>query len=352
MTVCATMIARNEERILLRCLGSLVGIVDCAVIVDTGSTDTTRDMIRDFKDFPIHLHERPWVGFGHNRTEAINLARPHGEFLLRVDCDQTIAGTLPDLTADGYNVLLHHGTLRYRQVVLFKSSLPWKYVGAAHEYLGCDVPHKSIDCNTLIVTEHADSSRRTSGEKFRAGTLALEAEHRKDPTNTRTVFYLARNCEDMGRKDEAIHYYKLRTAMNGGYDDEVFYSYFRLGLLTDDLSQYFQAWQLCPHRWEPVYHACLLLRSKHQHEASYALSKRALATCNPDGLFVSSPVYEYLLLFEHSISSFHVGEYAESIAAGEELLTRETMPGNFRDAVKRNLTYPRDKIRGKMKVAV
>lgn len=342
MTVCATMIVKNEEAVLRRCLDSLVGIVDRASIVDTGSTDATVKIIGEFKGFPITLHQRLWRGFGPSRTEAIDLARGDGDadYLLRVDADQTISGELPDLIADAYSVAIHHGTLRYRQPVLFRTSMPWRYVGATHEYLACDAPFTTVDCDSLIVTEHADSSRRASGAKLADDLAALEQQFKIDPFDARNVFYLARTYEDAGRCNDAILHYRLRAGINRGYGDEVFYSLFRIAALTDDLCGYLCAWQLCPHRWEPVYHACLHFRTRQLYASSYALSTQAMRVNQPVGLFVSAPVYDYLLLFEHSISAHYVGEYAEAVKCGEELLRRE-LPSDIRAAVERNLQFPR-----------
>ena len=45
------MIVKNEERFLRGCLESVRGVVDEMVIVDTGSTDGTQDLVRVFDAF-------------------------------------------------------------------------------------------------------------------------------------------------------------------------------------------------------------------------------------------------------------------------------------------------------------
>ena len=42
ITVSLCMIVKNEEKILARCLDSLVDLMDEIIIVDTGSTDGTK----------------------------------------------------------------------------------------------------------------------------------------------------------------------------------------------------------------------------------------------------------------------------------------------------------------------
>ena len=75
-TVCLSMIVKNETKILHECLDSIHAHIDYWVIVDTGSTDGTQEYIKKYfeeKGIPGELHERPWVGFGHNRSEALDL---------------------------------------------------------------------------------------------------------------------------------------------------------------------------------------------------------------------------------------------------------------------------------------
>ena len=107
MTVAACLIVKNESLVIRRCLDSLRGLVQAVVIVDTGSTDDTLAVIRAMSiPAAMHLRQRPWINFAHNRTELLRLASPTADYLLLLDADYTVEGRLPQLTADAYSLLL------------------------------------------------------------------------------------------------------------------------------------------------------------------------------------------------------------------------------------------------------
>ena len=78
-TICLNMIVKNEAHVIERCLASARPLIDAWCIVDTGSSDGTQGTIRALMaGIPGTLHERPWKNFGHNRTEALQLAHAQG----------------------------------------------------------------------------------------------------------------------------------------------------------------------------------------------------------------------------------------------------------------------------------
>jgi glycosyltransferase involved in cell wall biosynthesis len=363
MTVAACLIVKNESQVIRRSLDSLRGLVQAVVIVDTGSTDGTLAVIRGL-DFPapIHLHQRPWINFAHNRTELLRLAAPAADYLLLLDADQTVEGHLPELSADAYSLLLRTPSLEFRKPLLIRSALPWRYEGAVHEYLVCDQATGAEPVDTLVIRDHADGGHRPPGcqPRWEWDAAVLEKELARDPVSPRNVFYLARSYDDLAlsRPDDpragewrqkALGRYRERSTM-AGYGDEAYYSLYRLGVLRladgDGLNYLLEAWQRCPHRWEPVHEAARWLNQRGLYQASYALSRQALARpAEPSGLFISPDVYDHLLLFEHSISAYYVGQDQESLDACNALLARP-LPLHIEAAVRRNLVFPQQRLSG------
>ena len=85
------MIVKNEAPVIRRCLNSVLPIIDRWVIVDTGSGDGTQEVIREhLRNVPGALFERPWRDFASNRSEALELARPNGDYTLIIDADDEL----------------------------------------------------------------------------------------------------------------------------------------------------------------------------------------------------------------------------------------------------------------------
>ncbi len=91
-TLCLCMIVKNEAAIIERCLRSVRPLLSTWVIVDTGSTDGTQDIIRRFfADLPGELHEKSWKNFSENRSEAMQLARGKADYTLVMDADDELS---------------------------------------------------------------------------------------------------------------------------------------------------------------------------------------------------------------------------------------------------------------------
>ena len=92
------MIVRDEERMLPRCLESLGGFVDEAVVLDTGSTDGTVALLEAetaggrFARFRWESHE--FRDFGSARQAALDLVTT--EWALWMDADESLSPELRD----------------------------------------------------------------------------------------------------------------------------------------------------------------------------------------------------------------------------------------------------------------
>ncbi|NBP85421.1 MAG: glycosyltransferase, partial [Mycobacteriaceae bacterium] len=216
------MIVRNEAHVVHEVLDCVAPYISSWVIVDTGSEDGTQDIIREHMaklGIPGELHERPWKNFGHNRSEALDLAAGHADYIWVIDADDLVVGT-PDfsqLSADSYTVRYGHeeGFTYWRQQI-FRDGLPWRYIGVVHEYVACDEPYQ----NTRLQGDYYVESRRLGGrnldpQKYARDRDLLLAELEREPEDSRSVFYLAQSYFDLGDFANARSWYMRRAEMGG-----------------------------------------------------------------------------------------------------------------------------------------
>jgi glycosyltransferase involved in cell wall biosynthesis len=80
------MIVKDEEKTIKRCLDSVKGIVDEIIIVDTGSTDNTKQIAKEYTD---KVYDYKW---NNNFAEARNYAASFasGEWILVLDADEYV----------------------------------------------------------------------------------------------------------------------------------------------------------------------------------------------------------------------------------------------------------------------
>lgn len=86
ITISLCMIVKNEEKILDRCLRTVVDLVDEIVIVDTGSTDTTKEIAARYTE---HIYDFQWIDdFSVARNFAFSKATK--EYIYSADADEVL----------------------------------------------------------------------------------------------------------------------------------------------------------------------------------------------------------------------------------------------------------------------
>jgi glycosyltransferase involved in cell wall biosynthesis len=85
----AVIITLNEEKNIGRCLASLRGVADEIVVVDSGSTDQTADLCRNFG---AKFVMEKWRGYGGQKNFANALAT--GDWILSLDADEALSPKL------------------------------------------------------------------------------------------------------------------------------------------------------------------------------------------------------------------------------------------------------------------
>jgi glycosyltransferase involved in cell wall biosynthesis len=347
--VCLNMIVKNEAHVIRRCLDSVRPFIDHWVIVDTGTTDGTQEIMRaHLNDIPGALYERPWRNFGYNRSEAIELAQGKADYILIMDADNLFCALdgwrWPDLTADGYHVTHRSSGTEYEMCVLVADRLPWRYVGVLHEYLTSNSPHRIERLSGPWIDRRHEGARSRSPDTYRKDAAMLEQALLEEPENARYTFYLAQSWRDANELVRARKAYRRRIAM-GGWDEEVWYSRYEVARLSERLGApaaevcraYLDAYQSRPSRAEPLCQLARYHRERNELALAYLFARQSVAITYPsDLLFIDDAVYRWKSLDELGIAAYWAGPLAEGEAAVERLLSEGYLPASERPRIEAN----------------
>jgi glycosyltransferase involved in cell wall biosynthesis len=357
-TVCLCMIVKNEAPVIARCLDSVRPIITHWVIVDTGSTDGTQDIIRDhLRGLPGTLYERPWKDFAFNRSEALELARPHGDFSLIIDADDALelpeGYRLPPLLDDCYMIQIRDNALAYQRKQLVNNRLRWFYRGVLHEFMESDGPHSTGQLDGVIMRRNHDGARRRDPETYRRDAAILERALKTESDQflrTRYTFYLAQSYRDCNEPEKAIRIYQKRSKL-GGWQDEVFVSLYQAAKLMEKLdypedeviAAYQAATDALPTRGEAIHAASRFCRLRKRYAQGYEIARAGLSLRAPSGgLFAEPWVYETGILDEYAVNAYWADHPVECLDACLKILESGKLAAGQVQRIAANARHARD----------
>ncbi len=353
-TICLNMIVKNESHIIERCLESVKNHIDYWVISDTGSTDGTQEIIKEFfkkEGINGELLEHEWRDFAFNRNLALEAANGKADYILFMDADDYLEFKsdfkFSGLELDSYLLSMKRYNIRYFGRKIVKSGLQWKWVGVLHETLQCQTNFtEEVYSGEYILHSTEEGSRGKSvTNKFLNDAKVLECALKDEPSNTRYQFYLARSYFDAKEYDLAIDNFNKRIAM-GGWEEEVFHSYLSIGLCHEKkksdveyiIESYLKSYNYRRLRLEGLFHAIRVCRENSLFSTGYFLSKNINEiNIPPDILFIESDVYEWRLYDEISICCIETGQLAEARDNLNKLLINQKIPIHQRARIVRNI---------------
>lgn len=370
-TIGLCLIAKNEAHCIERCLASATRLVDFILVVDTGSTDGTQDVIRRFlKDNNIRgvVIEEPWRDFAWNRTFALTELRKYKDidYCLMIDADEALeieeGVDLEDfkrsLDRDFYQVPTFNGGIINQRPILFRNNVGFRYRGVLHEFL--ESPGRHCTWGVIIKGFHNrtfyDSARNKNPLKYLHDAELLERTlvSERDPfLISRYTFYLAQSYRSAGEKAKSLTNY-LKRAELGFWEQEVFIALLSAGRLMEELGHseadilttYLRAFNVCPTRAESLHAAARYCRVNNKFHQGYMIARQGIDIKKPEGaaLFVEPSVYTYGMLDEYSVLAYWAGHYSESLQASEKLLQLKDLPEGYRERIERNAQFAREKI--------
>ena len=326
------MIVKNESKIIVRLLDSVIDLIDGYCICDTGSSDNTISIIEEYfrdKNKEGKVFQEAFQNFGYNRTVALRECYNMGnmDYILLLDADMKLIINIPDvlsfkksLTKYAYYITQGNNSFYNTNIRIVRNNINNIYWGVTHEYLKIPINSEEgiIKKEELFINDIGDGGSKEN--KFIRDVKLLEKGLKEEKDNPRYLFYLANSYRDLGKYKEAIVIYKKRISVKG-WIEELWHSYYSIGncylILKDTdmaISFWLQAYEIIPERIENLYKIVSTYRINKQYKLAYEfykIAKKVLidnvsnnANCNH--LFLENDIYNYKLDIELLIIGYYV----------------------------------------------
>ena len=197
-TISVCMIVKNEELVLERCLAGAKEFADEIIVVDTGSTDKTKEIALSFTD---KVYDFEWV---HDFAKARNysLSKATCDYVMWLDADDTIPQETinkinelkQNMVSDVYMLKYNTGfvgkkcTFSFYRERILKNCEQCYFTGAVHE---CITPFGQIEYLDVAIEHH----KMVVANPDRNLDIFLKAK-RKRKLDAREQYYFAREYFD------------------------------------------------------------------------------------------------------------------------------------------------------------
>ena len=213
VTISAAMIVKNEEKFLPGCLESIKELVDEIIIVDTGSTDRTMDIAREYG---AKIYEHPWQNdFSFHRNQSIDYST--GDWVLIVDADEELDPEehniikqlvkRKDINAISFVVFnkIQSGRVGFlNSVRMFRNGNNFKYEGIVHNQL--HVSGKIYTSHLKVIHHGYGLSDEQMKQKGRRSEALLLKQIEEDPNAIFPHFNLAQLYRGLDEPEKSLHH--------------------------------------------------------------------------------------------------------------------------------------------------
>lgn len=377
--IIVNMIVKDEEFVVTRALDSVRDFADCFVISDTGSIDNTLHVIRDYmkdNDLLYYLNKDPWYDFATNRNLAFDFAQNIAAtwddvcvpWVLFLDADDSFIHNYalnsknirehlhddlidPNVNALSFEFSNESLSFRLRRMVRLTPAITWKWKGRTHEHIEADLESRVKERHITGAYFHYGCDGGSRKNKFQRDLELLQQDYEEDPTNSRTLLYLANTHRDLGNTREALKFYQDRFSA-GGWEEEVQYALWqamickiRLGYSQSEIQEDFFTLLTYSTDYRAYYVTMMeYFCSIQEYEKAFLFGYPSTYVTRSAPLFEDKSYYwkSYDLF---ALACFYLGKYFHAKNDWVNVLnTFENLPEKDKQRIKKNLTFIPDNI--------
>lgn len=227
VTISLCMIVKNEEDVIARCLESIQDVVDEIIVVDTGSTDQKKEIVKKFTN---KVYDFKWVD-DFSKARNFSFSKATKDYQMWLDADDIITErerekilalkkTLdPDTDVVTFKYHTHfdaagHPILTSTRERLFKREKDFKWNDVIHEYI--------LMSGRIVHSDIAISHQKIRDSKDRNLRIYNRMIEEKKAFSPRETYYYARELMDHEKYEAAIQYFTqfLKDA-RGWFEDNI-----------------------------------------------------------------------------------------------------------------------------------
>lgn len=340
-TIALSMIVKNESHIVVEALKTIYTLLDYYIVVDTGSSDGTQDIIKKFfdeKNIPGEIISHKWKNYGDARNVALQHTIGKADYgfwidaddKLEIDDDFNVDEFKEELFINKYDGLYvnYLNFYNFIRTSFFSTTEPWKWYGALHELLICDKKDFKVTVakGLRIVQYSCGSSWSNPNKWIDYLDMILDFMKTTDKNHElypRWIFFLAQTYNEAGYPEKALEYYDQRSKMENNMDDERYLSLFRIARIKESLGrsqiEINDAFLKCtPENLNRVDHLIPIIRyynSIEQYSIAYIYSSYAMKFAGKypeNSVLYYKGIYDWEIYDLHNISSWWSGRIDEA----------------------------------------
>jgi tetratricopeptide (TPR) repeat protein len=243
---------------------------------------------------------------------------PHAAFMLMLDAEWYLknGSSLIDFCHiclarndmyTSYVIRIFNETFDFYVPRLIRCNSNVQFEGVVHEIIRSQTRVK-VPSNIYFEYLPTMQGIEKTYDRYQKDKKLLHQEYVKNPSNTRTLFYLAMTCQALGHLEEAYNFYKKRADFVT-FDEEYFMSYYKLAQVIEKLSYnntsykwdealnyYLKAYEMRSHRIEPLISIAQYYIAHNDIEKALPFVQCAIEIPYPqeDMLFVEKHMYDYV----------------------------------------------------------